>query len=168
VTPPRPEPPLASDEKATLVGYLDYQRATLALKCDGLDAEQLRRRAVPPSALSLLGVVRHMAEVERGWFRQRLAGEQIGYRWVTDDEPNAEFDDVDTAVPAEAFAAWEEECDASRRIVAAASSLDDTFELPRMGTISLRWLLVHMIEEYARHNGHADLLRECIDGATGG
>ena len=162
----RRDPPLLGDERATLVGFLEYQRATLAGKCRGLDPAELRTRSVPPSPLSLLGLVRHMAEVERAWFRIRFSGEAIGYRWITDDDPNADFDHVEDADVPEAFAAWEKERTAADRIIAAAS-LDDTFELEGHGTISLRWVLVHLVEEYARHNGHADLLRERIDGATG-
>jgi uncharacterized damage-inducible protein DinB len=162
----RREAPENADERATLLGYLDYQRDTLALKCEGLSADDLRRRAVPPSTLSLLGLVRHAAEVERSWFRMRVAGEAISWRWVNDEDMDAEFNDVDDAGVDEAFTAWAEER-ASADAIIASRSLDDTFvHLPR-GTISVRWLLVHLIEEYARHNGHADLLRECIDGATG-
>jgi len=162
----RTDPPLLGDERATLVGFLDYQRATLAGKCRGLDPAQLRERSVPPSPLSLLGLVRHMAEVERAWLRVRFSGEAIGSHWVTDDDPDAEFDHVEGADVAEAFAAWEEEWATANRIIAAAS-LDDTFELEGHGAVSLRWVLVHLVEEYARHNGHADLLRERIDGVTG-
>jgi len=149
-----------------LSSWLDFHRDTLALKCDGLTADQLRRRAVPPSSLSLLGLVRHMAEGERQWFTMVLGGEQIPYHYYTDDRPEAEFDDVDGADVAEAFETWRAECAGARERVAAATSLDDT------GTqdgkeFSLRWIMVHMIEEYARHNGHADLLRERIDGTVG-
>jgi uncharacterized damage-inducible protein DinB len=161
----RPEPPIRGDERATLAGFLDYQRATLAWKVDGLEPEALRRPAVPTSGLTLLGLVRHMAEVERCWFRQRFAGEGVSPIWCTDDDPDAEFD-VDAADPDEASAAWHHECDRARAIVAAAT-LDDTLRLEGADPISLRWVLVHMIEEYARHNGHADLLREAIDGSVG-
>ena len=149
-----------------LEAWLDFQRATLAVKCDGLTADQLRQRAVPPSSISLLGLVRHMAEGERQWFKLVLAGEQTGYPYYTDDNPNADFDDVDGADVDEAFSTWQSECADARRLVTAASSLDVT------GTqdgkeFSLRWIMIHMIEEYARHNGHADLIRERIDGTVG-
>ena len=159
--------PYVADERTMLMGWLDFHRSTLLRKCEGLTDEQLRSRSVPPSNLSLLGLVRHMAEVERSWFRRRVNGERIGFRWVTDHDPDAEFDRVDDADVAEAFKAFEEECDIARRIVADAPSLDITFVHDRFGEMSLRWVLVHMVEEYARHNGHADLLRERIDGATG-
>jgi uncharacterized damage-inducible protein DinB len=159
-------PPLAAQEREMLSSWLDFHRDTLALKCDGLTPDQLRQRAVPPSSLSLLGLVRHMAEGERQWFTIVLGGEQIPYHYYTDDNPEAEFDDVDDADVAEAFGTWRSECADARERVAAAASLDVT------GTqdgreFSLRWIMVHMIEEYARHNGHADLLRERIDGTVG-
>jgi len=152
-------------EREMLDAWLDFQRDTLALKCDGLTGEQLRERTVPPSGLSLLGLVRHMAEGERQWFAMVLGGEQVPYHYYTDDNPEAEFD-VDDADVAEAFATWRAECAEARARAAAAPSLDTT------GTqdgkdFPLRWIMVHMIEEYARHNGHADLLRERIDGAVG-
>ena len=162
----RVEPPLAADERVMLDSWLDYHRDTLALKCDGLGGDQLRERAVPPSNLSLLGLVRHMAEVERQWFTMVLGGEQVAFHYCTDDNPNAEFDDVDGADVAEAFETWRSECADARRRVAAAPSLDVT-ATGRGEEFSLRWIMVHMIEEYARHNGHADLLRERIDGTVG-
>ncbi|TDD93525.1 DinB family protein [Actinomadura rubrisoli] len=148
-----------------LAGFLRFQRETLAMKCAGLTTEQLKRRAVPPSALSLLGLVRHMAEVERVWFRIRLSGEDVSYRWKQRPGDDLDFQ-TDTADPGEAFSAWAEECARSRDIVRAAASLDITGR-HRGEDVSLRWILNHMIEEYARHNGHADLLRERIDGTTG-
>ncbi len=159
-------PPLEAQERAMLDAWLDFQRDTLAVKCDGLADGQLRERAVPPSSLSLLGLVRHMAEGERQWFKMVLGGEQVPYHYYTDDNPEAEFDDVDDADVPEAFATWRSECADARDLAAAAPSLDST------GTqdgkeFSLRWIMIHMIEEYARHNGHADLLRERIDGAVG-
>ncbi|MBO0708575.1 MAG: DinB family protein [Candidatus Dormibacteraeota bacterium] len=161
----RVEPPTTGDERATLTAFLDYHRATLAWKCEGLTGEQLRQRAVPPSTLSLLGLVRHLAEVERGWFRRGFAGEELGILYCTDEDPDADFERVDDAPVDDAFATWREECERSRAIVAAAPSLDATFGT--RSRRSLRWLLCHLIEEYARHNGHADLLRERLDGATG-
>jgi uncharacterized damage-inducible protein DinB len=164
----RPNPPARADEREMLTAWLDFQRATLAMKCEGLDAAQLRRHEVPPSALTLLGLVRHMAEVERTWFRRRLDGEDVQYIYVTEHDPDADFTEVETADAAEAFRSWEAECDAARKLTAAAS-LDQLTKIQIRGGeyVSLRWILVHMIEEYARHNGHADLIRERIDGVTG-
>jgi uncharacterized damage-inducible protein DinB len=163
----RPEPPLEGDERATLNGFLDFQRATLEWKCSGLDAEQLARRAMPPSTLSLLGIVRHMADVERGWF-SRVAGSSRDPHYYTEDDIDLDFNGAlaDRAVVDEAFATWHDEIERSSAVV-SDRSLDSTFRHTRGRDFSLRWVLVHMIEEYARHNGHADLLREAIDGATG-
>ncbi len=162
----RTDPPYVGDERTMLDGWLDYDRQTLLLKCAGLTAEQLKVRSAEPSSLSLLGLVRHMAEVERSWFRQRFAGEQVGFLYYTDASPDADFDDLDAADVAADLATFHEEVELARE-AAAGKSLDQTFISPRGTEISLRWVYVHMIEEYARHNGHADLLRERIDGRTG-
>ena len=162
----RVDPPYRGDELSTLLGFLDYQRATLAWKCEGLSPDQLRLRANPPSNLSLLGLVRHLAEVERGWFRSGIAGEDIGDIWCSDQARDADLDDVDTADVAQAFQVWQEEIDAAQ-IIATNTPLDATMVHRSGDLFSLRWVLVHMIEEYARHNGHADLLREQLDGAKG-
>jgi uncharacterized damage-inducible protein DinB len=166
----RPEPPLTGDERASLTGFLDYQRATFEWKCSGLDAEQLARRAMPPSTMSLLGLIRHLAEVEWSWFdRFTLDGWRRDPRFFTLDQPDLDFEGAvaDPAVAAEAHEAWREAVEESRAVT-ARFELDTTFMHARWGeSISLRWVLTHMIEEYARHNGHADLLREAIDGATG-
>ncbi len=167
MTDTRPEPPAQADERTTLTAFLDFQRATLAWKCADLTDEQLRTRAVPPSSMSLLGLVRHLADVERGWFRRTLNGEAAPPLFYSDDEPDGEFDNVDSADVAEAFTTWEAECAASRDAVANAADLDASGTNRHGEEFSLRWILTHMIEEYARHNGHADLLRESIDGATG-
>ncbi len=166
MTDDRVDPPLEADERATLTAFLDFQRATLALKCDGLTDDQLRERAVPPSNLSLLGLVRHMAEVERNWFRPVLAGEEMAGIFSPDMDWEVAFRDAATADVAEAFRLWRAECDRARALVAAAPSFDVT-GLRSHGYFSLRWVMAHMIEEYARHNGHADLLRERLDGSTG-
>ena len=166
MTTERTEPPLEAGEREMLTGWLDYHRATLAWKCEGLTDAQLRERAVPPSSLSLLGLVRHMAEVERSWFQRVLHGEDAPPRYFDDDNPDGDFDDVDTADVAEAFAAWRADCQRATELIAAAPSLDVTGER-RGERFSLRWILTHMIEEYARHNGHADLLRQRIDGSVG-
>jgi len=163
----RIDPPLVAQEREMLDAWLDYHRATLAVKCEGLTDDQLRARAVPPSSLSLLGLVRHMGEVERSWFRRVLGGEQAPPRYYSDENPDGDFDDVAGADVPEAFGYWRDECAHARERVAAAPSLDVTGTGRRGEAYSLRWIMVHMIEEYARHNGHADLLRERIDGTVG-
>jgi uncharacterized damage-inducible protein DinB len=165
----RIEPPFVADERSMLDGWLEYHRATLEQKCSSLSAAQLVERSVPPSTLSLLGLVRHMAEVERNWFRRCFAGEEdAGPIFYSDTDPDGDIDNVDPGSVAEGFATWHEEIERSRSIAAAADSLDARSVGVRHGeTVSLRWIITHMIEEYARHNGHADLLRQCIDGETG-
>jgi uncharacterized damage-inducible protein DinB len=161
----RPPMPGAVGEREMLDGWLDYHRATLLWKCAGLDDSQLRLRACPPSTLSLLGLVRHMNEVENSWFG-RFTGVEPPWIYSTDEWPDADFDDLDNADADADFAAFERQCARSRER-AAGHSLDETFTSRRGRQLSLRWIYVHMIEEYARHNGHADLIREAIDGATG-
>jgi len=158
--------PRVADERTTLVSFLDWQRATLARKCEGLSVEQLRIRAAAPSKLSLLGLVRHLTEVERGWFRRTLMGEEVPDLYSSEADPDADFDDIDGADLDATMAAWRAECGRSREIV-AARGLDDTGRQRTGREVSLRWILVHLIEEYSRHNGHADLIRERIDGAVG-
>jgi uncharacterized damage-inducible protein DinB len=155
------------DERTTLVDFVGFQRKTLALKCDGLDAEQMARRSVPPSTMSLLGLVRHLAQVERIWFRIRFAGEDVPRLYQTPDDPDGDFDGAvaDQTVVDKAWARWREEVAYAEEFT-AAHPLDFVAEFDG-NRISLRELLVHMVEEYARHNGHADLLRECIDGRIG-
>jgi uncharacterized damage-inducible protein DinB len=156
------------DERATLIEFLRCQRLTLELKCEDLDATELARRAVEPSTMSLLGLVRHMAEVERSWFRSRFAGQDVPKRYQSDAEPDGDFDGAvaDQAVVDEAWAAWGEEVDFAQRF-AADTDLGFVGQDGAGHPVTLRELLVHMIEEYARHNGHADLLRERIDGRVG-
>jgi len=150
-----------------LDGYLDWHRQTLLFKCGGLTADQLRIASAEPSNLTLLGLVRHMAEVERSWFSRRAAGLDVAMIYCTDERPDADFDDVAAADAEADFATFLAECDASRA-AAADLGLDHRFVHARTGNeMSLRWVYVHMIEEYARHNGHADLLRERIDGRVG-
>ncbi|MFC4123251.1 DinB family protein [Nonomuraea zeae] len=161
----RTPPPLTGDELTVLNNWLEWHRGTLAVKCAGLSAEQLRLRSAPPSNLSLLGLVRHMAHVERSWFRRVLNGEDLPKLWDKDRDNDADFKEVDAASAEEAFATWEDEI-ARARAISAAKPLDAVGD--RNGQdCSHRWILIHMIEEYARHNGHADLLRERIDGVTG-
>ena len=158
--------PRTADERTTLLAFLEWQRATLARKCDGLTPEQLRRRVAEPSTLSLLGLVRHLADVERGRFQRTLAGREVQDRYGTDEDPDGDFNGAAGGDVDEAFASWREECEAARSIV-ASHSLDNVGHQRTGAAVSLRWILVHMVEEYSRHNGHADLLRERIDGATG-
>ena len=163
----RIEPDLACDERTMLRQWLEYHRATLAMKCDGCTDEQLRRRSSEPSTMSLLGLVRHMAEVERGWFRRVMAREDAPPRYYDDQNPDGDFDDVDTADVARDFTYWHDEIEHARTVEESFPTLDALGRHRVYGDVSLRWVLVHMVEEYARHNGHADLLRERIDGTTG-
>ena len=160
-------PPLTGGEREMLRAFLDYHRATLALKCDGLTDEELRRQSMPPSTLSLLGLVRHMAEVERTWFRLVMNAEPLTLVWSAEMDYQVAYD-ASTATRSEAFAAWQAEVEHSRRIEQAAESLDVTGHNARWGEdVSLRMVMLHLIHEYARHNGHADFLREGIDGTVG-
>ena len=161
------EPPYVAAERAALEGWLEFHRSVLLSKCAGLTGEQLCSRSVEPSSLSLLGLVRHMTEVERVWFRKRLIGEDVGHLYCGPDGLNDnDFDLVDGANAEADFAAFVGELELAR-MAAASKSLDDTFVNPRNQVdIDLRWVYVHMIEEYARHNGHADLIRERIDGVV--
>lgn len=162
----RPEPPRTADERTSLEGWLDFHRATLALKCEGLDDKQLREASAPPSELTLLGLVRHMAEVERSWFRRVFAHEATPPIWYSDQDPDGEFHIADGDTAESAFALWRDEITKARE-AAAGHSLEEVVTRPDRGDYNLRWIYLHMIEEYARHNGHADLIRERIDGATG-
>ncbi|MCM6773730.1 DinB family protein [Nocardia sp. CDC159] len=163
----RPEPPGIGAERAMVQTWLDHHRMTLLRKCEGLDAEQLRLRSAEPSELSLLGLIRHLTDVERTWFRKRVCGEDVPDLYWTEADQDADFHAVADADAAAAVAVFREEIAACDKAVAELA-LDHTFVHPRTGeTMSLRWVYLHMIEEYARHNGHADLLRERIDGVTG-
>ena len=163
----RAEPPRIADERTALQGWLDYHRATLLWKCSGLDAEQLVARPVRSSTLSLLGLVRHMAEVERAWFRRRFARQAgLGELYCSEEYRDGDFDLTDSANAEADFTTFTAECAAADE-AAHGRSLDDTFQGRAREPMDLRWIYLHMIEEYARHNGHADLLRELIDGVTG-
>lgn len=167
MTTERPRIPTTGDERETLRAFLDFHRATLAKKCDGLSDEELRRQSMPPSTLSLLGLVRHMAEVERNWFRRVMGGEDIPLVWSDSFDFQAAYD-AREATRAEAFEAWQTEVEQARRIEAEAESLDVTVHAERWGQdVSLRMVMLHMILEYGRHNGHADFLREGVDGTVG-
>ena len=163
----RADPPTPSAERLALDGWLDYQRQTLLWKCAGLTGDQLATRSVPPSSMSLLGLVRHMTDVERVWWRIRVAGEALSTQYWTDASPDADFDEVDPGRAEADFQAYAAEVEGCR-VLARSLGLEDTFVHPRGGQVmDVRWVYVHLIEEYARHNGHADLLRERVDGQVG-
>jgi uncharacterized damage-inducible protein DinB len=153
------------DERSTLLEFLRRYRLTLEMKCVDLDAGQLARRSVPPSTMSLLGLVRHMAEVERYWFRRVMAGQDAPKLYCSDLDRDGDWNGAvsDAAVVDEAWRVWRAEVAFAEQFVA------DSADLGALGTtgVPLREVLVHMIEEYARHCGHADLLRERIDGRVG-
>jgi len=171
---PRENGPTLGDERTTLVEALRCQRLTLEMKCSGLDADAMARRSVEPSTMSLLGLVRHLAEVERGTFRVMMAGQDVPRLFCSDTDRDGDFDGAvpDPQVVAEAWDAWRAEVDFAERFVTASPSLD-TIGKDRNGVgqgegpISLREVLLEMIHEYARHLGHADLLRQRVDGAVG-
>ncbi|MET9882601.1 DinB family protein [Streptomyces sp. NPDC006430] len=160
--------PATGEERLLLTDVLRAQRATLELKCSGLDAE-LSLRSVEPSTLSLLGIVRHLADVERRWFRRVLARREAPALFSSDAAPDGDFEGAgsDPGAVTAAWEAWRGEVAFAEAFVAASPDLDVEGEDSWRGRVSLRWVLIHMIEEYARHNGHADLLRERIDGAIG-
>ncbi|HEY3722622.1 MAG TPA: DinB family protein [Acidimicrobiia bacterium] len=172
---PRETGPTLGDERATLVESLRCQRLTLEMKCSGLDAEALARRSVEPSTMSLLGLVRHLAEMERATFRDLMAGQDVPRLFCSETDRDGDFDGAvpDPRVVAEAWAAWRAEVDFAERFVADAPDLGIAGNDPLNqhgsggGAMSLREALIGLIEEYARHIGHADLLRERIDGRIG-
>jgi hypothetical protein len=158
--------PLVGDEKNMLSAFLDRYRETMVWKLDGLSKEQASARLVP-SPTTLLGIVKHLAYVERWWFQMNFAGDPVSFPWP-EDEPDEDIDfRVTTTDTIEGIRAlYEQECARSREIVAAAS-LDDLAKDQKRGDRTMRWIMVHMIEETARHAGHADILRELTDGAIG-
>jgi hypothetical protein len=165
----RADPPLITGERDALEAWLDYHRRTLLIKCAGLTEAQLKERAVPPSSLTLLGLVRHMTDVERWWFRIHATNQDMPSRYWSEDNLYGDFDDLDDPEAATVLAAFWEEVGIAKE---AARGLDLDLVVPSHGDHpererDLRWIYLHMIEEYARHNGHADFLRERIDGATG-
>jgi Protein of unknown function (DUF664) len=171
---PRENGPTLGDERTTLVECLRSVRLTLEMKCSGLDAEALARRSVEPSTMSLLGLVRHLAEMERDSFRNVMAGDNAPRLFCSDNDRDGDFDGAvpDPQVVAEAWEAWRAEVEFAERFVAEAPSLDITANERHgigsgQGPISLREVMLEMIHEYARHLGHADLLRERIDGRIG-
>ena len=162
----RTNAPRHGEERTQLDAWLDFHRDTLIMKCAGLTDEQLRLRSVASSSLTLLGLVRHLAEVERWWFRRQFDGADLGDLFCTEEDPDYDFNGAATSDAAADFAAFREEVEAARSTT-VGRSLDETFTDRRGHTFDLRWVYLHMIEEYARHNGHADFLREAIDGVTG-
>jgi uncharacterized damage-inducible protein DinB len=156
-------------ERATLVEYLHAYRLTLEMKCAGLDAGQLARRSIPPSTMSLLGLIRHLADVERHWFRRVMAGQDVPSLYWSDEEADADWAGAvaDPAVVADAWQSWRDGVAFATRYVADADDLGIRGTMRDGSTVALREVIVHMIEEYARHAGHADLLRERVDGRVG-
>ncbi len=159
------------DERTALRCFLEFQRSTFAAKLVGLSDTQLRTRATPPSEMSLLGLVRHHAEGERGLMQILFLGEEHEAWWVTDATPDLDWTGVDDADVSADIERWLDAVEASRRAEASVDSLDTVAVgpplYPGQNPVHLRWVLMHLVEEYARHNGHADLLRERVDGATG-
>ncbi|MGI5144875.1 DinB family protein [Plantactinospora sp. CA-294935] len=158
--------PVVADERTMLDGWLDFHRQTLLTKCAGLTADQLRTASVEPSGLTLLGLIRHCADNERYWFRQQFARLDVPWLYYTPEQPDRDLEGIADADPATDLATLRDEIELARQAV-AGRDLDDTFPGNRGRDISLRWVYLHMIEEYARHNGHADLIRERLDGTTG-
>jgi len=165
---PRDTDELPVGETTTLRQYLDHYRMTFEMKCEGLAPKELAARSVPPSTMSLLGLVRHLAKIEHHWFRRTLEGQtDLPYLYFTEDEPGLDFDGaVETeGCVADAWESWRREVEHAREVYAQYEDLSETF-VPGEPW-ERRGVIVHLIEEYARHCGHADLLRECIDGRTG-
>jgi uncharacterized damage-inducible protein DinB len=152
-------------EQDMLRDWLDWHRATLLRKCAGLDATQLATRAVPPSNLSLLGLVRHMSDTERGWVRMAYRGEKVPDLYYRSDARDTDFEKADPAGAEADFERYLAECQAVDAALEGAT-LDETFTVGEK-TMSVRWMWQHLVEEYARHNGHADLIRQVIDGSAG-
>jgi uncharacterized damage-inducible protein DinB len=173
--PPDPEAILRTDpdrfgsELENLAQFLDYHRATFERKCAGLDPDQLKRRALPPSTLSLLGLARHLSEVERHWFAATVDGQDVEDVYCTPDNRDGDFDDLDTTSVDDVWRHYRAQVAEARRILTTFASAGDSTRggSERRPPSTVRWVLLHLLEEYARHNGHADLLREAIDGRTG-
>src|SRR5262245_13248189 len=164
---PRDNGPFVADERDVLEGFLEWYRATLIRKCTGLSPEQLVEQSAPPSNLSLLGLIRHMTEVERSWFRRRFAGETVGRAYISPERPDADIEDAYAGSAETDYAAFIRELEIVRATTAGHALEETFFHTDRKVQMSLRWIYVHMIEEYARHCGHADLIRERIDGEIG-
>jgi len=158
--------PRDGDELEMLKAYLDHYRETFELKCAGVAPDRLSERTSPPSRMSLHGLARHLAGVERWWFAINFAGIDLPMLYYSDDDPDQDFESLDSD-PLEALEVWRAECERSRGIVDDAPDLDAKGAIARNGSYTLRWLMLRMIAEYAQHAGHADFLREGIDGAVG-
>jgi hypothetical protein len=158
--------PRDADESTMLKAYLDHYRETFELKCSGVAPERMSERSSAPSTMSLHGLARHLAGVERWWFAINFAGLDLPMLYYSDDDPDQDFESL-AGDPFEALGVWRVECERSRRIVDDAQGLDKLGVRERNGSYTLRWLMLRMIAEYAQHVGHADLLRESIDGAVG-
>jgi uncharacterized damage-inducible protein DinB len=161
----------AAGERETLESFLDFQRATMVQKAEGISDEQAASRTVEPSTLTMSGLIKHLALVEESWFQSVFAGGELPEPWASapfDDDPDWEFNSASRDPISDLIEMYEVACEKSRQVVAEADSLDDlSAKDTRHGKVSLRWILLHMIEETARHAGHADLIRERIDGSTG-
>ncbi len=166
---PRIDIPTLQGEREALLAQLRWLRQTMELKCEGLDTADLARRAVPPSTMSLLGIVRHLAEVERRWLRRWMAGQDAAPHFYSSSDPEGDFEGAtaDPEVVAASFAVWHQEAEFSDTFILEAPSLDMVGNVEFEGPVNLREVLIHVIQEYARHVGHADLLREVIDGRIG-
>ncbi len=164
---PRPDPDMMGDEWDSLSQWLDFHRATFRLKCAGLTDDQLKLRPVATSTLSLLGLMRHLTEVERGWFAETLAGQNVDPLYWSKTDPDGDFDRLDSRPVQEVEKSYLAAITEAHEIVASFEDASDLRRHPTQRPVTVRWVMMHMVEEYARHNGHADLLREAIDGARG-
>jgi hypothetical protein len=163
----RVEPVRRGGELELLGQYLDYHRATLQLKCAGLDEQQLKQRAVPTTGLTLLGLVRHLTDVERSWFVRTLAGRPAPPYYSGPEDPDGDFDTLDSVPVEEVWRRYQEAVAEARAVLASFGAADEPARREAPDQPNLRWVLLHLVEEYARHNGHADLLRQAVDGEVG-
>jgi Protein of unknown function (DUF664) len=161
-----PDEPFTGAERPLLDGYLNRYRVSFLNRCSGLTAGQLAERSVPPSNLSLIGIARHLTDVELNYFRRRWGGQEAVSYYYREDRPDADFEDASPQTAERDLQRLAAEQQAARQAVAGLA-LDTIFVNPRWGEMSLRWAVLHMIGEYAGHTGHADLLRERIDGQAG-
>jgi uncharacterized damage-inducible protein DinB len=164
----RPKPLLSGPERAQLESWLAFYRATLLKKCSGLAIEDLRRRPIESSSMSLLGMLRHMTFVEQVWFDARFAGNEVAEYYKRPDDRDADWTDLDSTTLAEAVTNYQRACETSDEL-ARGHELEEVVKKPGAGRepVDLRWIYLHMLEEYARHCGHADIIRELVDGTTG-
>jgi hypothetical protein len=161
-------PPFLDQDRPSLAAWLEFYRRTLPIKVGGLTPEQLCQRSVPPSTMSLIGIVRHLAQVEQYWFANVVSGTELPMLYSSADDADAEFNDVSPQTALDDLARYHAELPRSRAAAARITDLDAPLPGRRHGQLlNLRWIYLHMIEEYARHLGHVDLIRECVDGSTG-